>query len=182
MPKVHSGDRFAVQEASNWTELHALAIAEPALQLLLERSPFRVLNVFDRSANLLGVRGEVVSIITPGNDLGPFSIMVTCPNGEGSSMRTVLPDDGEELPVKRCATELRMGRLRIATGAAELWNPQLANMSLCGLELEECLGSIDTIMNEHASHDSLWHLFSMEDPSPTGDRMRLAWRHLLLYS
>ncbi len=94
--------------------VHALTLTPAAQRWLTHTQHARILNVFERASNLVNERGEVLALVTAARAMTPFAIQV-----DGRSFRDVSPADS----VGVAGDELRLGPLRIFTGAASVWNP-----------------------------------------------------------
>jgi hypothetical protein len=94
--------------------MHALTLTPAAQRWLTHTQHARSLNVFERACNLVNERGEVLALVTAARAMVPFGLQV-----DGAGFGEVSPADS----VGVAGDELRLGPLRIFTGAASVWNP-----------------------------------------------------------
>jgi hypothetical protein len=77
----------------------------------------RILHIFDRACNLINERREVLSIVTPQIGDGPFNLVV---EGDVCFSKHL----NLQSPVFTSPNGIFLGRLKIHTGIAKLWNPR----------------------------------------------------------
>jgi hypothetical protein len=77
----------------------------------------RILHIFDQVCNLINERGEILSIVSPKIQSGPFNIVIE----ENICFSRYL---NVESPIFLFKNQLILARLTINTASAKLWNPR----------------------------------------------------------
>lgn len=106
--------------------LQAQLIAEPAVGWLASRPKATILNVFDHSCNLIAQNGELLSLITPQVDPGPFSIVVDMPDGGNESFVELCTGERIGSGVITNAIGLEIGPLTVNVQTARCWDPRIS--------------------------------------------------------
>jgi hypothetical protein len=98
--------------------LQTSKISPSAQTWLSDEIPRRVLHVFERACNLIDEKNEVLSIVDPTVNPGPFSIVVLPALEEGFTRRINITT-----PVVVESDQILLGDLKIDTHNAEHWDP-----------------------------------------------------------
>ncbi|MGQ0604924.1 MAG: hypothetical protein ACT4QE_24860, partial [Anaerolineales bacterium] len=147
------------------TERFVIILTPAARAWLANTQRARVLNVFERACNLVNERGEVLALVTAARAMTPFALQVA------------VKDFGEVSPadsVSVMGDELRIGRLRILTGGATLWNPvpdwEAVSRALAADPAR--LASLAEVTLTLGKPGSLLAVFDDAESNPTFDRAR----------
>lgn len=97
--------------------VNALSFAPDISDWLVNSNQPRILHVFDHVCNLINERREVLSIVTPQIENGPFNLVV-----ENDVLFSEHLHDQSTISIR--ANELTLGDLTIHTADGELWSPR----------------------------------------------------------
>lgn len=98
--------------------LHVVYITAAALAWIKAKPRARVLHQFNAAVNLVTHTGQVLSLVAGEKDRGPFSVVVSLPDGTG--FRELFSPEAE---VRTRCDGLAIGGLEIDLSAGELWDP-----------------------------------------------------------
>ena len=151
--------------------LRAQVVSPRVLRWIIDFEAARVLHVFDRSANLVNDRGEVLSIVDPELGPGPFNLVL---NESFDFKGRISPaseiDVGSGTLRVGSKGTLKVGTAAIRLSSAERWNPVPPWRSL-GQESRTCL--IETIGKAMAI-SPVQPAIPFEPPPDAGDTDALA--------
>ena len=158
--------------------LRARLISAPANRWLASQPRTQILHVFDHSCNLLAANGEILSLIAPEVDPGPFSVVVELPCGHGSSFKQLIDIDDEISFIVAGATGLRVGWLSIGVELAERWDPQIERGLLCQRPVKSRLDQMRNLVTLLAPEECLAFAFESNNETVFQKRINAAWREL----
>ncbi len=136
-------------------ELKVKTVTPDANRWLEERSPNRILNLFEGVCNLLNSSGSVLSIVTSQDDRGPFAILID-PNDGGDISGLDFRDHAAlSTPILIKDRHLQLGSLHIVTSGGTIWNPYLDWSQLKSSRMTAQLDLIREYLKDAAPSDSL---------------------------
>jgi hypothetical protein len=138
-------------------------VSEPAWAWLNESRAARVLAVFERACNLVNERGQLLSLVGPELEMGPFALVVELGNGRFTD--TITPNATVIIQPDR--QQLKAGNLTLHWHGAKRWQPRPAWKSVGPDKLAEHLPSLRRLLVANAPAGSLAMI--LLDDGPAGD-------------
>ena len=158
--------------------LDAELIAQPTFRLVAAGHRAQVVQLFDRSINLVADNGTFFSLTLSGIAPGPFSIVVRKDSQQKLSLARILGRNLPDLKAIASEEELRVGRLSVNLSPAKKWEPRLVKGELLRRDSTIAANQIYAYLDRYAPVDSLPHEFFSDKDSWIGARLRPAWRQL----
>lgn len=100
-------------------------ISIDALQWLATSSSARILHIFDLACNLINAREQILSLVAPQIELGPFTLTLPSSNRNGDSLTPLAQWMDLSSAVQITNGDLRVGSLNVRFENAEPWDSQV---------------------------------------------------------
>ncbi len=136
-------------------ELKVKTITPDAEKWLEEGSLSRALNLFEGVCNLINSSGNVLSLVTRQDDLGPFSILLESIDGGEISGLDFRNHISLSTPILIEDQFMQLGLLRIVTNGGASWDPCLDWNQLKSPRITATLDLIREYLKDTAPNDSL---------------------------
>lgn len=170
--------RAIVWKSSEMQYLETVAISPAASQWLNTADSAQVMHVFEKALNLVDARGSVLSLVTTSIGPGPFSVVVSRPEGGATDEFDFGSLVDVESVVNATGGSLSVGSLYLQTSGAEIWQPWPDWARLAPLSLNRQTDLLWRLLDESAPPDSMAALLLGRSSEAYHQRAYGAWADL----